>query len=468
MKKTAAILTLLAVSLGISFVASANPTFTSTNPGFPKITVDPQVPSEYALGLCTTSEQLDCIQSVEAKIGSGPFQIPLALGNHVWSTETEDGLVIHRLQTENSGAPFEPRETVWQLDNGYQFMVGAGIMTPGTTSDNLGVMGTYAGSFDEAGLPMDFSVRIAIRTSWLRPQGLQFNAVSAAFNQESIPGGNLWTFSGSPSKIAIYGPEKSDTAMEDGWMEQADSEDRWLGFTVGHAGPTRDLSWWDPTCADTGYTAQAFNSSAAGSPEWNSEKGYLEFNIFAPHLTASGQPNKGFFRLWVHETYADCEWPGNNLSQADRLEALIVNEDGSIQDAQVSVTNENGVIYLDAGEFHYSAPTFIIRASTNVETPAYTPPQAAASTPASPTAISTKRTRQSRPLASASPSPSVQTKDDADQQTFDKAEPLSAPQEDNEPSGLIALGLGTAVVSAVIGLEIVRRRRAVKPAHRNR
>jgi LPXTG-motif cell wall-anchored protein len=249
-------------------------------------------------------------------------------------------------------------------------MVGADIYTPGNTSDHLGVMGTYAGSFDEAGLPLDFSVRIGIRTSWIRPQNLQFNAVSAKFNQTEIGDGNLWTFSGSPTKIATYTEEKYDRAWEMGWMEKADGEDRWLGFTVGHAGATAADSWFDPKCADEGYMAQAFNSSAAGTPEWNYDTSSLEFNIFAPHLTSEGALNTGFFRLWVHESFAECQWPGNTLVTSDKLEAVILNEDGSTQDADLSVSKVNGVIYLDAGEIHYSVPKFIIKASNSQSTTA--------------------------------------------------------------------------------------------------
>ena len=372
-KKLWSIIALVLVSISSSYVSHAEPNSSPTNPAFPRIIVDRDTPSQYALGMCTTEDQLDCIDSVEAKVGSGPFEEPTPLGQHFWTTEIDNGVVIHRLQTEDSGAPWDPRETVWELSNGLQFMVGADIYTPGITSEHLGVMGTYAGSFDEAGLPLDFSVRIGIRTSWIRPQSVQFNAVSAEFSQTKFGDGSLWKFSGSPAKIATYTPENYETAWEMGWMEQADGEDRWLGFTVGHAGETADLSWYDPRCADEGYTAQAFNSSAAGTPEWNYETDSLEFNIYAPHLTVSGEENTGFFRLWVHESFAECQWPGNTLVSSDQLEVVIVNDDGSIQDAKATVTKLNGVIYLDAGEIHYSVPKFIIRASSAHGTMATSP-----------------------------------------------------------------------------------------------
>jgi len=474
MKKAVSIFTLLVISLSTSFIANADPTYSSTNPGFPKITVDPAVPSQYALGMCITADQLDCINSVDAKIGSGPFVPAIALGDHAWTTEIENGVVVHKLQTQNSGAPWEPQETVWQLpNNGLKFMVGAGVNTFGATSEHLGVMGAYAGGFADEGLPMDFSVRISIRTSWIRAQNLQFNAVSAVFSQTSITGGNLWTFSGSPAKIATYTDEKYQRAFEQGWMEQADGEDRWLGFTIHHAGPTADLSWWDPTCADEGYIAQAFNSSAAGSPDWNYQTNSLEFNIFAPHLTVSGEQNTGFFRLWVDESFAECQWPGNTLVSAEKLEALIVNEDGSLQDAQVSVTKENGVIYLDAGEFHYSVPQFVIRASTTretppQETPTYTAPNPTANKPSQVASITRRSSNTQDAAANPSSSPSVKNQEDTMSEEPLVAESAPAGGSGSDPGPLLAFGIGAAVIFSGVTLEILRRRQLLKSTTRRR
>jgi hypothetical protein len=252
------------------------------------------------------------------------------------------------------------------------FIVSGQMFTPSFLNDEditVGVLGVWVHE-----LPAGYSIKVTVRTSWLKPQNLQFIANEASYTKESITGGNRWTFSGTHSKVSSYTEQwKLDLSWEDPMhlSTEADEDYYLIGFTVHHAGATPETSWWDPRCSDHGFTAQAFNSNSAGSPEWNNVGGYLEFNIFAPHFDASGALNSGFFRLWVNEEFADCQWPGNTLVGAESLEALIVNEDGSIQrDARLSVTKENGVIYLDAGNFHYSAPTFIIRPSTGTSAPA--------------------------------------------------------------------------------------------------
>ena len=50
-----------------------------------------------------------------------------------------------------------------------------------------------------------------------------------------------------------------------------------------------------------------------------------------------------------------------------------MNTDGTTQNAEVSVSKVDGVIYLDAGEIHYSVPKFIIRASAAQSSTTATP-----------------------------------------------------------------------------------------------
>jgi hypothetical protein len=240
---------------------------------------------------------------------------------------------------------------------------------------------------------------------------------------------------------------------------QADEDSYLIGFTVHHAGATPETSWWDPRCSYYGFTAQAFNSNSAGSPEWNNVEEYLEFNIFAPHLDASGALNSGFFRLWVHEAFADCQWPDNKLVGADSLEALIVNQDGSLQeDANLSVTNENGIIYLEASNFHYSVPKFIIRPSTETPNPpTYTPPSAAT--------LSQPRAPIVKPVVTtATPSASA-TLTEPEDSSEEKNAVTEASLESSEPQGnpnsgtWIVVGIVAVLASSGVVLETLRRRK---------
>jgi hypothetical protein len=347
------------------------------------------------------------------------------------------------------------------------------MFTPSFSGDDgttLGVLGVWVHE-----LPDGFSIRVTVRTSWLKPQNLQFIANEASYSKESITGGNRWTFSGTQARVSIYiDQEKIDRSMLDPMdlSSPADEDQYHIGFTVHHAGTTPQNSWWDPTCSDYGFTAQAFNSFSAGSPEWNLAEEYLEFEIFAPHLDSSGELNSGFFRLWVNEEFANCEWPNNTLVGAGSLEALIVNENGSLQeDANLVVTNENGMIYLDARNFHYSVPQFIIRPRTETSNPpVYTPPSAETlsqprlqtSPSAAPVASLPKKT--SSPAPSPSPSPSSEPEPEATEQL------VTSPQRDDSTGAgsLIGIGLAGAAVAAVIGLELYRRRRSMTTSPRRK
>jgi hypothetical protein len=450
--KIGSLIVVAILSIGGNFVAVANPVTTTTNPA--GMAVDPLTKAFYSLGVCYLPQQLDCIQSVQVKDSTGAYLDATQFGTQTWTIEPgRNG------NTMNNGDP------LWTAPQtgATPFAVSAQLFTPSFVGDDLSTRG-YLGVW-ASDLPEGFTVKVAVRTSWVKAQNLQFIADQANYSKEAITGGNLWTFSGTHSKVAYYIEQsKIDLTMLDpmDWSSQADVDYRQISFAVHHATSDTETSWWDPRCSDYGFTAQAFNSNAAGSPEWNYDEKYLEFNIFAPHLDASGALNSGFFRLWVHEQFAVCEWPGNTLVGADSLEALIVNENGSLQeDANLSVTNENGMIYLDAGNFHYSVPKFIIRPSTETSIPpTYTPPSAA--TLGQPRAPIVKPVITPTPSASPTltePEDSSEEKNAATEASLESSEPQGNPN-----SGTwIVVGIVAALASSGIVLETLRRRKLPRP-----
>ena len=402
-------------TLVISQVALGQNQPSSTPP-----TMDRAAAEMYDLPFCSISEQLDCVASVEVKPPSGEYVAVTTDRQQVWTLEV-DSLgnrnyfgSIYWILPGTSGA----RE---------YFAVSAQLFTPAHTR----VTGVLGVSVD--GLPLGYLARVSVRTSWLRPQNLQFKATSASYSHSVIPGGNLWTFSGAHTKVSNY---TSEEGYSSNWNNQADIDETQFRFTIHHAGIAPERSTWDPRCADSGFTAQAFNAPGAGSPEWDSRTQSLQFNIGAPHLDSQGNKNIGFFRLWVSEAFASCQWPDNKLVGAESLEARIFNDDGSIQDADITVTNENGMIYLDAKNFHYSAPIFQISASgTPVKAPAATSPSQpspVSSNRGSPIPSSSNQASPSAPSDSSAPPEVVK----ADEQTIDES--LS---ETDHPAIMIVIGL---------------------------
>ena len=424
--------------------------------------IDPSEPAHYSLGVCEVSGQLDCIQSVHVKGVSGDFIASEPEGPQEWIEETDSNTnTVYR-----SGLAW----TVPQLES-TTFQLDASIRTPSF------VWGPdfSAGRLDvgAASLPMGYSVKVAVRTSWIKAQNLQFISDESSYTQEPIAGvagAYLWTFTGTHARVAAYTvPEKLEkttrTPMD--WSEEADIDYYSLDFVIHHAGvvPEIDLdwgktSWWDPRCSDYGFTAQAFNSNAAGSPEWIDETGSLEFNIFAPHYDSRGEPhvNQGFFRLWIHEEFAECQWPDNTLVGAEELEALIVN-DGIEQNATIIVTNEGGVIYVEAVDFHYSVNTFIIRprsATSNDDNPSAgrAVPRAAI-----PNIASTPEAVEE------TPTPKLSKSAEPELVTPSLAAPSSGSDSNQDSGPFIAIGILVSFVSLVL-LEILRRRRNTTGSHR--
>jgi len=439
----------------------------NTNPSAPSI--NPATPAKYGLGLCETSEQLDCIQSVKVRGSSGDFvnAVPLETQSKTWRQRTD----------ENGNYHFE-HSLEWDLRSlgADRFNLEAEIFTPAFSEPGFshpGVFGMHA-----SGFPSNFSLKVEVRTSWLRAQNLQFNAENASFSHKQISGGNLWTFSGSNATLAIYNKlAKINKTLSGDWSEQADENQSHLRFVIHNAGLTRERSWWDPRCANYGYTAQAFNASSAGSPEWNPDTQALEFNIMAPHLDGQGNPNSGFFRLWVHEAFAECQWPGNTLVDAQWLEAEIVNEDGTVQDADISVTKENGVIYLDAGNFHYSIPKFVIRAASGPPSKVSTRPRATSnpaatgSTTNSSTETATPNSAETtNPMTDSSASPTPTNSDNGASGDSGSLESTGAKtsqiagdqtQDTKSSSGAIFIGLISALLMAAVASGILWRRQLV-------
>jgi hypothetical protein len=445
--KISAHLIVAVLSVSGSLVAVANPVTTTTNPA--GIAVNPSVPAYFGLGVCTLPNQLDCIESVQVKGLSGGY-VNAESGTQTWTIETDsNGNTMHQGDPSWTSTP----------TGATPFIVSGQMFTPSFSGDDgttLGVLGVWVHE-----LPAGFSIKVTVRTSWLKPQNLQFIANEASYSKESITGGNRWTFSGTHARVSIYtDQEKIDRSMLDPMdlSSPADEDQYHIGFTVHHAGTTPQNSWWDPTCSDYGFTAQAFNSFSAGSPEWNLAEEYLEFEIFAPHLDSSGELNSGFFRLWVNEEFANCEWPNNTLVGAGSLEALIVNENGSLQeDANLVVTNENGMIYLDARNFHYSVPQFIIRPRTETSNPpVYTPPSVAT--------LSQPRAPIVKPVVTPTPSasPTLTVPDsssDANNAASETAIDSSAPQDNTDSETWIAVGIVAALALSGIVLEALRRRK---------
>lgn len=444
---------LSALVVGVIVLVSGNVAYASPTTTPP--VVDPATPAMYSLGDCQTAQQLDCVQGVVVQLPSGVVEEAVTARPQEWT-----------IRTDARGNQIYEGQKFWKIPStGVEFTTHATLETPSYKWDNRNspsVMWAHVGNFHKTEPGTIFQIQV--RTSWIRPQNLQLKANNAYYGHSVIPGGNLWTFSGTPAMLSNYS-SWGDRAPGD-WSAKADVTYPTISFVVHHAGADASTSFWDPRCAHTGFTAQSFNAPGAGSPEWDNATGSMRFNIGAPHLDASGNLNKGFFRLWIPEAFMTCQWPDNNLVASDNLSARILNEDGSVQDAGIYITKENGVIYLDAWNFHYSEPTFEITAGGTAGTPRtgvrgiLQPTSPRASSPAASSSTSKSNPRPSG-SAEAKPSPSSKTGDIDQVKKDDNLASGDTTSEPGSPAIFIALGIGVVIVSGVVAAEIWRRRKKV-------
>lgn len=343
--------------------------------------------TEYHLVACKSKSELDCvatfgflnsagkyISATESGQGGGGQYIDMN-GNTVYPQSTSwEAVVDGKKVSASLDVPLQtPKCILWKSPDG-TFHYGASLR-PWVSSNNL----------------LDLNVRFEIRTSYLIPQNVQLVANDADFKQTKIAGGNLWMFQGKGTPVSNYTSGYGQPDHQD-WTAKADEDTSTLHFIIHHGDPDLTRGYWPAECGDQGYTVQAFNSNSAGSPSWDQVSESLNFAIVSPHTMASGKPNVGFFKLWTTDNYINCKWPGNTLASSPNITVHVISEDGVEQASVNQVEHKNGMIFVSATGFHYSAPTIKIVADKD-------PAQAASATPT--------QSAIPNPSHSATPSPSA-------------------------------------------------------------
>ena len=336
--------TFLIATLGVGIAqplaqsADAKPTLPLTTPG------------TFNFGLCPSVTATECIVSVGVLQENGT----LVPGRHIedlTSPQVKDG--------ENVKIP---GSSMWEINNGKELQkisVTAEIDTPAHI-----LYGTNTGAalrvFADDAEKIQVRLRIVVRTSWLKPQNVQLVAEEANFTQKKLVNANEWTFEGS--KTEVYNYFDWQEAGKTNFLAKADSVNTSLRFFIHHVGVNNNSSFFPIDCADKGYTVQAWNSEAAGTPFWDKATDSLNFGVLAPHLKVNGEQNTGFFTLWAPEDFIKCRWPENTLIGAAKITVEVLNPDGTQQIAVTSVKQANKTLYFSASGFHYSSPTIRVSA----------------------------------------------------------------------------------------------------------
>lgn len=334
----------LGFSLGQTIAQSADP----------KPTVPLTIPGTFNFGICQSVTATECIVSVGVLKENGTL-LPAKHIEDVTYQQYKDG--------ENVKIPGTSK---WEIITGTETQtigVTAEIDTPAHI-----LYGTNTGAalrvFADKADTLSERLRIIIRTSWLKPQNVQLVAEQANFSQKKVTNGNEWTFEGSKTQVFNY--SNWEEAGKTNFMGKADIEMTSLRFFIHHVGANDASSFFPVACADKGYTVQAWNSEAAGTPYWDKTTESLNFGVIAPHLKTNGDQNTGFFTLWAPEAFIKCRWPESTLIGAAKVTVEVLNPDGTPQLAVTSVKQANKTLYFSASGFHYSSPTIRVSAKKSV------------------------------------------------------------------------------------------------------
>ncbi len=327
---------------------------------------------QVVIGPCTTTSQLDCIESIGALLNGSWVEgtltgrtAPTFDGGvccHEWQIPglvNEDGFdkvetqatidfpgttgVLPRLQFEihastrdNFRVPYESGSTAC------------------TTNKINGVCVRYGNT------QRDVKFRATIRTSWLQPSVITPKAGEsmAVTERLAVDGASKITVEGIP--YDILGVDTATIAN----VTAPDARGAWkvnrFAFVVldtRYLGPA-------PQCAGKPTLIVADNSWMPSVPSFDATTGELSLRISNPHFDTDGTTVwSGKYQARIPLETAQCMW-GPNVNETTTFTFDISDPDDPNNEAVVTVVVQDGNVVITATNFHYSAPTLSVRAVT--------------------------------------------------------------------------------------------------------
>jgi hypothetical protein len=147
--------------------------------------------------------------------------------------------------------------------------------------------------------------------------------------------------------LALWIPQIQDKASA--------TQSTWTFYTL----PRFEISTANSCIADAddlvGFVTTNAATYSAGPPVFNTELKSLDYRVMAPHYTAKGEVFKGSYDLKIRGSIARCIY-GFNESPIQASISILA-EDGSMQVATQTVSEQGGWLSLSANGFTYSSPT---------------------------------------------------------------------------------------------------------------
>ena len=332
-------------------------------PGQPKVFIVP----------CTTSTQLDCIESIGAYL-NGAWVDGTLTGRT--APDANGGVCCHEWQipglvNEDGNDKVETQATL-------DFPGTTGVLTRlqfeihASTRDNFRVpyeSGSTACTTNKingvcvryGNTQRDTKFRATIRLSWLQPSVVTPKAGETIVTSQrlSTDGATSVTVEGVPYDILGV-----DTATISN-VNDPNARGAWkvnrFAFIIldtRYIGPA-------PQCADKPTLVVADNSWAPSIPAFNAATGVLSLRIGNPHYDTDGTTVwMGKYQARIPLETARCMW-GPTVNENTQFTFDVSDPDDPSNEATASVAVVDGNVVITATNFHYSEPTLSVRAVTS-------------------------------------------------------------------------------------------------------
>jgi hypothetical protein len=363
---------LLASTLGLSLLtgpAVAMPADSPMSATLPSPTSEPR--GREFLPVCDAAVTMNCIESIEYRVGDQWQQALLALGqgqsqDFVYETPLlshEGGRTAIRVallaRDDITGPPYPAY--FFQIQSHPQDDV---LWDPPINRCEEGDPSKPTGSDPCARAPWlaDTEYRFTFRSDDLIPVFAQSTVVGMSTSVTDIPGG---------LRIAVAGrPGGSQWVLDYDVAGRTDRFDaltyEWYGFATDIRANGGALE----ECAGLGFATAYSNGNGGSIPQWNPRTGSLSFNVDGFHYRPDGSVYKGEAQVFVPGPLARCMWKVDPR-QAARMEIEVFAENGeeAVGTKSVSYDVTSDLVKLIATNFTYSQKGVVARPTPTLVRP---------------------------------------------------------------------------------------------------
>lgn len=316
--------------------------------------------TDFITDVCATDAQLDCVESIAARIGN-----TWVAGS---ATETLDGT-----------------SRLWEIPGivNLNGTTRVAVTHRHNYTGNLFLTTEIAGArtverpgyVDANSLPRDIAFRATIRTSWVLPTHVATKGTDATVTVTRLPtsGASRVTLSSIPATHMLVLDDKALTSP----TGKGSDDIRFFSMTVsdGRFYPIKK------DCIEKSSIMTGENGYGFSLPTF--KDGNLDLQVKSPHFRSDGVTKHiGVYESFIPIETAQCLW-GDSIGSASKFTVEVIETDGATKTATTSVNVGNDGVVIKASGFTFSTPT--VRVKPVVTTPSAT--ETTAGSPGRPTGV---------------------------------------------------------------------------------